>query len=229
MYNMRLVNKIILTITALFFAFMLGCNKHDSTVILVNPENYIKDIDDVTSVLVGDNIVKLTDFYKSNVGIMPDGLLPPNIEGTYVVSPNIRVASTTYIHDTLQVDTIRFYNQNNGIASCDFRGETVDTIYVLGCMNTDKVGEFTTFFRLHYFKDILENYVHYNIERVSGFIITGKVKYSRKTMRATEMYNLHISEIIIQEKKKPEGGSLPYEPGTMYISKDGNILSERID
>jgi hypothetical protein len=95
-----------------------SCTKNDdNTIALIGTEYYI---DDILSVIPSS---VQTRFF-ADFGSIPEGPVPPKVEGSYVMSPKQRVSSNVDVIDwplnVVENNTwLRFSNQHNGIVKMD--------------------------------------------------------------------------------------------------------------
>lgn len=208
---MKKLVKIILSAMAVGMA-VWGCSKEgNDTIVFLGYENYIPEIENV----VPDSLLKI---YKDSIGDFSRGYIPPNIEGTYVVSPKKRVLSNNLVSWPLEVIEpdlrLTFSGQHNGVAILDFSEATenhTDTVYVMG-RNQD----FTV-----YFKEIKPfEYEGYHVEITRAIIMTGSVD-------SLGIRNLSYANIILDILDGSDGLIEQYPIGQYFIYKDGDGLSNR--
>ena len=111
--------------------FLISCTKNnDDTIVLVGDEYYI---DNILSVIPDT----LQTRFFAEFGSIPEGPIPPKIEGSFVMSPKQRVSSNVaWPLQTVEPNMyLRFSNQHNGIAKMDLNEATetqTDTVFVCG-------------------------------------------------------------------------------------------------
>lgn len=150
---------------------------------------------------------------------MPEGYIPADVEGDYVVSPKKRVKSNYayWPHSVTEPDfKFSFSSQHNGICGyyIDEAGSqhSIDTIYVRGYRKS-----FTAYFIEE--KTVQQQDFNTHIKRavlVAGIISDKGIK------------NMCYFTVVLDASNDSEG-AIGYLPkGTYFIYKDGNGLAERI-
>lgn len=191
-----------------------SCTKNDeSTVSLIGTEYYI---DDILSVIPDSIQTKfLADF-----GDIPNGAVPPKIEGDYVVSPKQRVCSnvSTWV---LQDDPnmyMHFYHQHNGIVAMELDEATAsltDTVFVQG-----KANNFVVYFieNKEYVMDF--NGQSYQFRMKRGVVMKGKVTDNGFT-------DFRFATIVMEAENNSGGLLAQPSKGSYFIYKDGDGTVER--
>ena len=188
---------------------MSSCTKNDeSTIALIGTEYYI---DDILSV-IPDSLQ--TQFF-AQFGSIPEGPVPPKIEGEYVVAPKVRVASNLpgWSLQAVEPNTyLRFTRQHNGIVTLNLNeiSENVtDTVFVCGDGQN---------FAAYY----IEN-MEYELGRVKrGVVIKGQ-----KTEQG--LSGFRFAQVIMETEDYSNGQYPPSPVGTYYIYKDEDGLAENFD
>lgn len=215
--NMKRITKIG-TLALIFFGMVFAsCTKNDeNTIVLIGEERYIDDI----LTVIPDTLKPMFD---AVFGTIPQGPVPPKIEGSYVVDPKQRVASNVDIWHLTVIEPnvyLRFSDQHNGVVAMDLNEATeqlTDTVFVTG-RNQD----FTIYFVEDKAYDIPFNGQSFHVKVKRGVIMKG-------TMNNNGMANFGIASIIM-EAEDDSGGLLgQYAPGSFFIYRDGNGLAEYLD
>lgn len=193
------------------------CTKNgENTIVLIGTEYYI---DDILSVIPDS----LQTSFSADFGSIPEGPVPPKIEGSYVVNPKQRVSSnlTEYEWPLQTVEPnmyMRFANQHNGIVKMDLNEATetvTDTVFVCGNGSAFAV---------------------YFIENKSYEIELGGQTYHAKVKRGIVMKGQVIEDglkdfryatIIMNSEDDSNGLIAQYPQGSYFIYKDGDGLAKR--
>ncbi len=212
-------NKIISFILSAVSIAFVSCTKNDATTIVpIGTESYINDIFGV----IPDST--LHDF-ESAFGSVPQGYIPANIEGDYVMAPKQRVASNVVGWPLNSIDpepnvSFRFSAQHNGVVRVDLAEaseQTTDTAFVMGTDNA-----FAVYFieNKSYEVPFVGSVFHVNMER--GVILKGNVE-------AEGIRNLYLA-VVIMDVSDDSNGLIPqYEPGSYFIYRDGDGMASRLD
>lgn len=194
-----------------------SCVKNEGkTIALIGTEYYI---DDILTVIPESLQVE----FKEAFGDIPEGPIPENIEGSYVMNPKQRVHSNIDNWCTVVVEPdvkLGFSDQHNGIVTMDLTEETnhvTDTVFVMGNGNA-----FTVYFIEDKTYDFPFNNNTYHVRMKRGIIMKGKVKNEG-------LADFQYASIILEAEDDSQGVLEQYAPGTYFIYKDGNGLAERID
>ena len=192
------------------------CTKNgENTIVLIGTEYYI---DDILSVIPDS----LQTSFSADFGSIPEGPVPPKIEGSYVVNPKQRVSSnlTEYEWPLQTVEPnmyMRFANQHNGIVKMDLNEATetvTDTVFVCGNGSAFAV---------------------YFIENKSYEIELGGQTYHAKVKRGIVMKGQVIEDglkdfryatIIMNSEDDSNGLIAQYPQGSYFIYKDGDGLAK---
>ena len=184
-----------------------ACTKNDNNTIVPIGTEDIKDIHEV----IPDSLYAEFD---SVFGGIPQGFVPPKIEGSYVMAPKHRVASNMPVSDwPLDQEEsnmyLRFTKQHNGIAQIELK-EISDpvTIYPVFVCGNGNDNSFAVYFE--------EKIEVLNIKMTRAVIMKGKVSEAG-------LVDFQFATIT---KESDGGGQLP---GSFFIYKDGNGLAERYD
>lgn len=207
-----------------FLFFLIGgvvlssCVKENNgqTIALIGTEYYIKDILSV----IPDSLVGEFDSVFGNI---PEGAIPPKIEGTYVMHERQRVyTNIPYNWPLSLVESdvlLHFEGQHNGTVSLDLTDDTqnlTDRVYVMGSGNA-----FTAYVieKKEYDMPIGDNTFHVKMKR--GIVMAGVIEDAG-------IRNLRYASIIINADDNSNGEIEQYPPGSFFIYKDRDGLSERI-
>ena len=114
---------------------MTSCTKNDdNTIVLIGTEYYI---DEILSVIPDS----LETRFFAEFGSIPEGPVPPKVEGSYVMNPKQRVGSNVAGWPLQSIEPnmyMRFSGQHNGIVTMDLNEATetvTDTVFVCGSGN----------------------------------------------------------------------------------------------
>ena len=197
-----------------------ACTKNDkTTVTLIGTEYYV---DDILSVIPDT----LQSRFFAEFGSIPngvDGVVPPKIEGSYVMDPKQRVTSNVNYWPTSVVDAnlyLRFYKQHNGIAVIDLNEESLthtDTVFVCGS---------GTVFCAYFIEDkpyvISDSIQSYSMRIKRGVIMKGQTSIDG-------LVDFRYATVIM-ETEDGSGGLFPQYPnGSYFIYKDGDGLAASLD
>lgn len=215
--NMKRITKIG-TLALIFFGMAFAsCTKNDeNTIVLIGEERYIDDI----LTVIPDTLKPMFD---AVFGTIPQGPVPPKIEGSYVVDPKQRITSNVSTWPLTVIEPnvyLRFSDQHNGVVAMDLNEATeqlTDTVFVMGHHN-----EFTVYFVEDKAYDVPFNGQSFHVKVKRGVIMKG-------TMNDYGMANYSIASIIM-EAGDDSGGLLgQYPPGSFFVYRDGNGLAENFD
>ena len=202
----------------IFFGMMFAsCTKNDeNTIVLIGEERYIDDI----LTVIPDTLKPMFDVV---FGSIPQGPVPPKIEGSFVVDPKQRVSSNVSVWPLTVIEPnlyLKFSDQHNGVVAMDLNEATeqlTDTVFVMG-HNKD----FTVYFVEDKSYDVPFNEQSFHVRVKRGVIMKG-------TMNDYGMANFSIASIIM-EAEDDSGGLLgQYAPGSFFVYRDGNGLAEYLD
>lgn len=215
--NMKRITKIG-TLALIFFGMVFAsCTKNDeNTIVLIGEERYIDDI----LTVIPDTLKPMFDVV---FGSIPQGPVPPKIEGSFVVDPKQRVSSNVSVWPLTVIEPnlyLKFSDQHNGVVAMDLNEATeqlTDTVFVMG-HNKD----FTIYFVEDKSYDVPFNEQSFHVRVKRGVIMKG-------TMNDYGMANFSIASIIM-EAEDDSGGLLgQYAPGSFFVYRDGNGLAEYLD
>ena len=215
--NMKRITKIGALALIFFGTMFASCTKNDeNTIVLIGEERYIDDI----LTVIPDTLKPMFDVV---FGSIPQGPVPPKIEGSFVVDPKQRVSSNVSVWPLTVIEPnlyLKFSDQHNGVVAMDLNEATeqlTDTVFVMG-HNKD----FTVYFVEDKSYDVPFNEQSFHVRVKRGVIMKG-------TMNDYGMANFSIASIIM-EAEDDSGGLLgQYAPGSFFVYRDGNGLAEYLD
>lgn len=204
------ISKLIIPIVALFL--FSNCTKNDNTtVVLLGEESYVEDMLSV----IPDTLL---DVFDTHFGGIYNGLIPPNIEGDFLMTQKQRVFSNItegWPLDVIEPDvTLSIYNQENRIATLNITEgtETVtDTVYITGVDNH---------FAVYYTEDKVLSYLGYETIIKRNVIFKGEI--SEYGIR-----NLFMASIIADVIDNSNGALFQYNVGDFFIYKDADGFSKK--
>ena len=196
---------------------MSSCTKNDeNTIVLIGEEFYIDDI-----LTVIPDTLKPT--FDAIFGSIPQGAVPPKIEGSCVVDTKQRVYSNVSNWPLSVVEPnvyLRFSWQHNGVAQMDLNEATeqyTDTVFVMGNHR-----EFTVYYVENKSYKMPFDGHNYHVKVKRGIIMTGNVG-------ARGYGNFKIASIIMEAEDDSNGLLNQYAPGSFFIYKDGDEVAEYFD
>jgi hypothetical protein len=186
-----------------------SCTKNDdTTIVAIGTEYYI---DDILSVIPDS----LQADFMAKFGDIPEGAMPPKIEGGYKIDPKVRIGSNlegwpllTEPHPVL----LKLKRQHNGVAAINLFEEeenVTDTVFVCGR---------GTNFAIYFIEE--KDYELAWLRR--GVIIKGQ-----KTEQG--IADLRMAQIVLETEDHTNGQHIPSPVGTYYLYKDGDGLAENYD
>lgn len=211
----RIVKFLVLSLAVAFSS----CTKNDDTTIIpVGTESYI---DDILSV-IPDSTMRA---FEMAFGAVPQGYVPANIEGDYMIAPKQRVASSIAGWPLNPTDpepnvSLRFSEQHNGVVRVELteaQEQLTDTAFVMGSGNA---------FAVYYIENksyevpFADTAFHVDMNR--GVILKGIVKDEG-------ISNLFFAVVVLSVEDDSNGVIPQYEPGTYFIYKDGDGIASRLD
>ena len=190
-------------------SLLASCTKNDeSTLVLVGEESYIHDI---------LSVVADTAFWDG-FGSINEGAIPPDIQGSYLVDPKLRIGSNILPSDIVELPSVRlrFIRQHNGIMVMDLNDGTenvTDTVYVMG-----NGANFTVYFTENKHYELPFDDISYHVRMRRGIVMKGK-----KTAEGLADFRMAT---IIMEMEDDSGGLMEqYPEGSYFIYKDGDGLA----
>lgn len=193
----------------LFFFLFQACTKNeDSTIIILGTESYVKDILEA----IPDS---LRNVFEQQFGEIPQGYVPPKVEGNFVIAPKRRCYSnvTTWPLDVVEPNmSLHFTNQHNRVVEIHLTEAMdmfTDTVYVTGYDN---------FFTVYYqeYKSIVIDGDDAMIKR--GIIIKGE-------MCDDGMKDLYFANIIMDVTGVVSDDLV--KPGQFFIYRDGDGMARK--
>lgn len=209
-------NRIILSLWLLVAGGMAltSCTKNDTTTIsLIGTEYYV---DDILSVIPDSLETK----FLSDFGSIPDGPVPPKIEGSYMMNPKQRVGSNVQEWPLQAVEPnvyLRFSKQHNGIVTMDLNEATetmTDTVFVCG-----NGSAFTVYFIENKAYEVQVDNHTYHVQMKRGIVMKGAVS-------DRGLSNFRYATIIMETEDDSGGLIGQYENGSYFIYKDGDGTAE---
>ena len=211
----KIVGFILMAVSIAF----VSCTKNDTTTIVpIGTESYINDIFSV----IPDSTIH--DFELA-FGSVPQGYVPANIEGDYVIAPKQRVTSSLAgwplnLTNPEPNVSLRFSEQHNRVVCVDLVEafeQTTDTAFVMGTGN-----EFTVYFIENKSYEVPFGGTAFHVSMKRGVILKGDVKDEG-------ISNLFFAVVIMDVESDSDGVIPQYEPGTYFIYKDGDGMASRLD
>lgn len=198
-----------------------SCTENEeNTIVPIGTEYYI---DDIISVIPDT----LRDDFFADFGNIPEGPIPPKIEGSYVMGPKQRVASNLEgwpLVLPIPEDNVnfRFSEQHNELVKMELReaeNEEVftDTVFVCGNGNA-----FTVYCIEE--KSITPELfgVTYHAKITRGIVMKGR-------MASDGIEDFRYATIVLDSEDDYNGAMASLEKGTYFIYKDGNGKAENCD
>ena len=202
----RILNIFCIIVSLIAFS---SCNKktfNDDTVILLGTEDYVIPLENI----IPDSIY--ADF-RSYMGNMPEGYIPPNVEGEYLISNKSFCGSNFFdIFDDCDLH-LRISRQHNRIATVEFHENSIvvtDTAFVMGSEKN-----FTLYFIEK--KEIKLFGIVSLVDRC--VVITGEKCDSG-------IQSLMFGSIIMKVHKGDNPFIGTFIPGRFFVYKDGDGFSE---
>ena len=202
-------NRIVLSLWLLMAGSMVltSCTKNDTTTIsLIGTEYYI---DDILSVIPDS----LETRFFADFGSIPEGPIPPKIEGSYVMDPKQRVSSNVADWPLQAVEPnvyLRFSGQHNGLVTINLNDPTetfTDTVFVQGNGQN---------FAIYFVEDKEITNFSVPVRMKRGIIMKGRV---------TDAGLADFCYATVVLEKEDELNQL-VDPGSYYIYKDGDGTAE---
>ena len=196
---------------------LTSCTKNDDdTIALIGTEYYI---DDILSVIPDS----LQTRFFAEFGSIPEGPIPPKIEGNYVMDPKERVSSNVPVWPLQAHEPnlyMRFSNQHNGIVKMDLNETTetvTDTVFVCGNDNA-----FAVYFIENKQYEIPFNGLMYHAHVKRGIVMKGQVT-------SEGLKDFRYATIIMETEDDSDGLIGQYDNGSYFIYKDGDGIAKRED
>ncbi len=210
--------RIRLVVLVLLGAFLLSsCTKNDdTTIVLIGEELYIDDI----LTVIPDTLKPVFD---GVFGSIPEGPVPPKIEGSYVVDPKQRVSTNVEGWPLTVIEPnvyLKFSEQHNGVVTMDLNEATeqlTDTVFVMG-HNED----FTVYFVEDKSYDVPFGEQSFHVRVKRGIIMKG-------TTSSNGLSNFKIASVIMEAEDNSQGVLGQYSPGSFFVYRDGNGLAENFE
>ena len=194
-----------------------SCTENEeSTIVPIGTEYYI---DDILSVIPDS----LETRFLADFGSIPEGPVPPKIEGSYKVHTKARVGSNVAGWPLQAVEPdmfMRFSTQHNELVTLNLNEATenfTDTVFVCG-----NGSNFAVYFIENKAYDIEMNTVSYHVNMKRGVIMKGK-------MAADGIADFRYATIIMETSDNSHGLIEQYPNGSYFIYKDGDGKAESFD
>ena len=209
-------NRVILGLWLLMAGGMVltSCTKNDeSTIVLIGTEYYI---DDILSV-IPDSVQTR---FLSEFGTIPEGPVPPKIEGSFVMNPKQRVSSNVDGWPLQAIEPnvyMRFTGQHNGIVAMDLNEATetmTDTVFVCGSGQN-----FAVYFIENKAYEMEVNGHTYHSRMKRGVVMKGE-------MVEAGLKNFRFAAIVMETEDDSGGLIGQYDNGSYFIYKDGDGTAE---
>ena len=212
----NIINRLILGLLVLGSLILGSCTKNDAnTIVLIGTEYYIDDIITVVP-------ESLQTRFFVEFGSIPEGPVPPKVEGSYVMNPKQRVSSNLNEIDwPLQVFEpnmyLRFSKQHNGIVRMELNEATntrTDTVFVCG-----NGSAFAVYFIENKKYELALNDQIYHAKMERGIVMKGQVT-------ADGLSDFCYATIIMKSEDDSNGIITQYPQGTYFIYKDGDGIAK---
>ena len=214
---MKSIVKYVSLAFVLFGMLFASCTKNDdSTIVLIGEERYIDDI-----LTVIPDTLKPT--FDAIFGSIPEGPVPPKIEGSYVVDPKQRVSTNVDYWPLSVIEPnvyLKFSEQHNGVVTMDLNEATeqlTDTVFVQGSHR-----DFAVYFVENKAYDVPFNGQSFHVRVKRGVIMKG-------TVTSNGFSNFKIASIIMEAEDDSNGILSQYAPGSYFLYKDGDGLAEYLE
>lgn len=194
-------------------------NSSNKTIVPIGTEDYIVDILSI----IPDSLE--TKFFRE-FGTIPEGFVPPKIEGSYKMNPKQRVSSN-YPGFSTNVDEendvyVRFTEQINELVKLDLKEDEnvevhTDRVFVRGdgdafvayCVENKKI-------------EPVLNEVTYHVEIERAIVMKGRIT-------SDGISDFRYATIILDSEDDYNGVTASLEKGYYYIYKDGDGIAEKFD
>lgn len=214
---MKSIVKYVSLAFVLFGMLFASCTKNDdSTIVLIGEERYIDDI----LTVIPDTLKPTFDAIFGNI---PEGPVPPKIEGSYVVDPKQRVNTNVDYWPLSVIEPnvyLKFSEQHNGVVTMDLNEATeqlTDTVFVQGSHR-----DFAVYFVENKAYDVPFNGQSFHVRVKRGVIMKG-------TVTSNGFSNFKIASIIMEAEDNSNGILSQYAPGSYFLYKDGDGLAEYLE
>ena len=188
----------------------------DTTIVPIGTEYYI---DDILSVIPDS----LETRFLSEFGNIPEGPVPPKIEGSYKMNPKQRLGTNIAgwpLHAVEPDVFLRFSGQHNELIKLELNEATenlCDTVFVCGNGNA-----FAVYFIEDKEYDVAMSSSTFHVRMKRGVIMKGK-------MMDDGIADFRYATIIMETQDDSQGLIGQYPNGTYFIYKDGNGKAENFD
>ena len=194
----------------------IGCQKEQKpsdTIILLGKDSYVKTLEDLIT------IDSLKNVFPTQFGEMPQGFIPPNVEGEYHIDSLQLIHSNYSITENASEIHIKILQQHNRVATVLIHQGTTaitDTAYLMGDGN-GTTGSFTLYLKEQ--KEINFQGAH-SVTRIVVFS-------GEKTQQGIR--NLRYGSIVLDSDFQESPYVGPFTPGAYFIYRDANGFSENSD
>lgn len=206
------MKKILISIC--FVGLLVGmthCSKADSdgeTIILLGTEGYVAP-------LMGIIPDTLQTPFPEHFGDIPEGYIPPNIEGEYCIEKRLFYSNLIPLHDDSDMH-IRITDQHNRVATVEFHDYSIartDTAYVVGS---------GSLFTLYFTEDREMDFYGFRYTNERTIVISGE--------KASDgIRNLRLGIIIMAAKKSNTPYVSGFVPGMYFLYEDLDGVSENCE
>ncbi len=195
----------------------VSCTKNnDSTIVLIGQEEYIPYYDDWRDVIPDSlqNVVQDSLIAILRTDKLPEGYIPYNVEGDYVVNYKKRVWSNYPYWPLTVIEPpyeFSFKKQHNGV--CEYtinesgNVQVVDTIYLRGSKKC---------FTAYFIEEKNYKQLEYNVYLKRAVLIVGEMHPSGN------ISHFGYATVILDMKDDSQGVITSYPAGTVFIYKAGN-------
>ena len=194
-------------LSVLIWGFSCQKDGPKGTIVLMGEEKYVKELKELIT------IDSLKNVFPAQFGDMPEGLIPPNIEGEYFIDSLQLIHSNYAITENASEIHLEISRQHNRVAVIRlFQGTeaSTDTAYIKGSGNS-----FTLYFTER--KEIEFQGAHFSVKR---FVVFS----GEKTPQGIR--NLKYGSIVLDSDYQLTPFVGPFTPGADFIYRDADGFSE---
>lgn len=211
---MEKINKSSVVFNALLFYLFFSCTTNEeTTVVLLGEESYIKS----TYEIIPDTLLHQ---FEVCAGTIHTGFIPPNIEGEYLINPKQRVHTNVshgwplnVIEPEVKITISDQHNRVCVIKIDEFNSVITDTAYISGSGDL---------FSIYLTEEKHISHSGYNTYITREIIFNGEIVENG-------IKDLYMANIIIDVGDSSNGHIIQYNKGDMFIYKDKDAFSERIE
>ena len=208
------MNRPLLHIGILFLLLLgsFSCHKEGEskdTIVLMGEEKYVKELKELIT------IDSLKNKFTAEFGDMPEGLIPPNIEGEYFIDSLQLLSSNYAITENASEIHLEISRQHNRVAAVQLYQGTpasTDTAYIMGSGDNNR---FTLYLTER--KEIEFQGAHFSVKRFvvfSGEKTPGGIR------------DLKYGSIVLDSDYQLTPVEGPFTPGAYFIYRDADGFSE---